>query len=593
MKYLFFFWAILIVAPLSGQRTGKDYAIFFYVTDFQPGWAALPETAKEAADLKSELETNFGFICELVPNPSKQLIRTTIRAYNAKLTANDQVLYFFSMHGHYDETSDRGFLIGTDGFAQDLYFDSWLSFDDLRTDLARCKAKHVLLALDACHSGAFGIRNKSRPEIPGYSQTETCAQRIAKTFQFSGRQYCSSGNKNAKTPSKSLFAIRFLEALRKGGQDGILTFDDLEYYLGKIEMPRPEIGAFNGHETSGDFVFVKKISCTSKSDAIEATETDIWEKTKQWNNIENYQKFLKDYPNSAFKEAAEAKIIALRDKNDPQADNLIFIKGGRFQMGSNDSENNSEAPIHEVTVSDFYLSRFEVTNAQFCTFLNSYGQRPKNSEEWVDFADNRYLLPNTEARLVKKNIDIYKSEYSVMPGYENHPVISVTWDGAKAYCDWLTGLTGKQHRLPTEAEWEFAAGGGTGARTKFAGTDNIEELNKYVNYCDLNCRISWSDKTQSDGFINTAQVGKFLPNKLGLYDMIGNVYEWCSDSWHSNYTGAPNDGSSWLSGNPSDERVLRGGSWYNSKSNCRITYRYRHAVDAKWPHTGFRVARSK
>ncbi|NUO00014.1 MAG: caspase family protein, partial [Saprospiraceae bacterium] len=262
MRFIIFF--ILFLTSLNApaqSRTGKDYAVFFYVTTFQPGWAPLPETAKEAADLKKELEDNYGFVCELVANPTKQQMRNKIRDYNAKITANDQVLYFFSMHGYYNVSGDRGYLVGKDGTANDLYGDTWLSYDDLRTDLAPCKAKHILLALDACHSGAFGTRNKSGPDAPAYENEEDCATQISKTMRYTGRQYCTSGNKNAKTPAKSLFAARFLEALRKGGDGKTVHFRDLEYWLGKVESPRPESGSYYGHEPGGDFIFVRKNAC--------------------------------------------------------------------------------------------------------------------------------------------------------------------------------------------------------------------------------------------------------------------------------------------------------------------------------------------
>ncbi len=251
----------------SPVRTGKDYAVFFYVTTFQPGWTTLPETEEEATIIKDELETEFGIQCELIANPTKQQMRQKIREYNGLLTDSDQILYFFSMHGHYSETGDRGYLVGSDGLAADAYGDTWLSYDDLRTDLAPCKAKHVLLALDACHSGSFGIRNKSGPDVPAYDVTEDCATQIGKAMQYSGRQFCTSGNKDAKTPAKSLFAARFLEALRKGGTGGIVRFDDLEYFLGKIESPRPESGSFRGH-AGGDFVFVRKGNCSIVEGAV-------------------------------------------------------------------------------------------------------------------------------------------------------------------------------------------------------------------------------------------------------------------------------------------------------------------------------------
>ncbi|MFM9951688.1 MAG: caspase domain-containing protein, partial [Saprospiraceae bacterium] len=228
---LFLFFHVAAAA----QRPGRDYAVFFYVTDFKPRWASLPETKTEAIALKKELETNFGFTCEAVPNPNKQTILDKIRSYNDLLTANDQVIFFFSMHGHFEEVAERGYLVAADGLETDEYGASYLSYDDLSAYLARCKAKHVLLALDACHSGAFGTRNRPRPDAPAYAQADDCQQRISKMFQYSGRQYCSSGNKAAKTPAKSLFAARLLEALRTGGEEGLVRFADLEYYLSKVD----------------------------------------------------------------------------------------------------------------------------------------------------------------------------------------------------------------------------------------------------------------------------------------------------------------------------------------------------------------------
>ena len=234
--------AFSLCSLAHAQRTGKDYAVFFYVTDFQPGWAALPETAIEASALQTELSNNFNFISESLQNPTRQAIRNKIREYNQRLTPNDQVFFFFSMHGHYDAISNRGYLVASDGRADDPYGDTYLSYDDLRTDLAPCNAKHILLALDACHSGSFGIRSKGGPDAPIYDKGQDCVTRINNNLQNYGRQYCTSGNKDAKTPAKSLFAARLLEALRKGGEGGIVQFDDLEYWVRKIRSEERRVG---------------------------------------------------------------------------------------------------------------------------------------------------------------------------------------------------------------------------------------------------------------------------------------------------------------------------------------------------------------
>lgn len=317
----------------SSARTGKDYAVFFYVTDFQPNWVALPETEMEAKALKEELETNFSFACELVTNPTKQQMRSKIREYNARLTADDQVLYFFSMHGYYSTSGDRGYLVGKDGLAADEYGDTWLSYDDLRTDLAPCKAKHVLLALDACHSGSFGIRNKGGPDVPVYDVEEDCATRISKTMQYSGRQFCTSGNKDAKTPAKSLFASRFLEALRKGGIGGIVCFDDLEYYLGKIEAPNPESGSFRGHE-GGDFIFVRQGNCANNGDG-DLRSPDLSAKSGVPGAPLNAGTMLiletSETINST--DAGIGTLIQLRVRTDVKSNNQVIVRAGTPALG--------------------------------------------------------------------------------------------------------------------------------------------------------------------------------------------------------------------------------------------------------------------
>lgn len=269
MRKFFLFCVVILFAESiiaqSTARTGKDYAVFFYVTTYNDrAWTALPETQADCEKIRDELRDQYGFACELVPNPTKEQIRAKIRAYNNRAyNPDDQVLFFFSMHGHYDPDLDRGFLVARDGKTQDRYGDSWLSYDDLGTDLNRNACHHVMLALDACYSGSFGIRNRTKPDSPNYDQDSDCVERIINAQRYRSRLYFSSGGKTDRTPAKSLFASRWLEALRAGGEGGLLRVHDLEYHLGRIENPQPESGTFKGHEEHGNFVFVRKNACAA------------------------------------------------------------------------------------------------------------------------------------------------------------------------------------------------------------------------------------------------------------------------------------------------------------------------------------------
>lgn len=214
---------------------------------------------------------------------------------------------------------------------------------------------------------------------------------------------------------------------------------------------------------------------------------------------------------------------------------LVDIPGGTFTMGTTDEEgSSSERPPHKVTVDKFSMSRFEITNAQFIAFCRA----------------TNYVLPNDPNWK-----GIYAKEYP------DFPIVNITFQEATDYCKWLSSILGREVRLPTEAEWEYAAQGSV------IGT-NID--------------------TTSGKLIPTTQVGSYAPNQYGLYDMLGNVSEWCSDWFDVNYYASspennptgPTEGTT---------RVLRGGSWSNTNDGCRITYRSRGNPTGDSPTTGFRV----
>lgn len=161
--------------------------------------------------------------------------------------------------------------------------------------------------------------------------------------------------------------------------------------------------------------------------------------------------------------------------NEPDIEpEMVRIPGGTFRMGSNNG-NDEEKPVHRVTVSDFYMGKYEVTNAQYCAFLNEKGNQKQDTIAWLD-TDGSW---GDEYCRIYAEGDIFKVE----KGYENYPVIYVSWYGAKAYCDWLSEKTGKKYRLPTETEWEYAAGNGE-KHTKYSWGDEEPAGKKGGNVSD-------------------------------------------------------------------------------------------------------------
>ncbi|MCA2668449.1 MAG: SUMF1/EgtB/PvdO family nonheme iron enzyme [Microcystis sp. M114S2] len=201
---------------------------------------------------------------------------------------------------------------------------------------------------------------------------------------------------------------------------------------------------------------------------------------------------------------------------------MVGLPAGQFLMGSLSGDPNAqshEKPQHQVKVNSFAIGKYPVTQAQYQAVMGT----------------NR-------------------SHFSNNP---QNPVEKVSWDDAQAFCQKLSQITGKTYRLPTEAEWEYACRAGT--TTRFYFGDDANQLGDYAWY------IGNSQKT-------THPVGQKKPNAWGLYDMSGNVWEWCEDNWHNNYIGAPKDGSAWLT-NDNHSQILRGGSWYFNPYYCRSASR--------------------
>ena len=246
---------------------------------------------------------------------------------------------------------------------------------------------------------------------------------------------------------------------------------------------------------------------------------------------------------------------------------MMLIPAGEFQMGSN-SGNDDEKPVHTVYVDAFYMDEYEVTNAQYAVFLNQKGKHAESGKTWLDIGDG------------DERIEYVAGVYRVKAGYENHPVVEVSWYGAMAYAKWA------DKRLPTEAEWERAARGGL-------------EGKKYPHGNTITPR----DANYERNVGTTTAVGKYSANGYGLYDMAGNVWEWCLDKYDNGFYGrSPRENPvsgvnsmNWILDNYTNveySRVLRGGSWYNAEHYVRVANRGYYTPTGTYYGYGFRCART-
>jgi len=251
-------------------------------------------------------------------------------------------------------------------------------------------------------------------------------------------------------------------------------------------------------------------------------------------------------------EEAEQQILMLKPA-------MVAVPGGSFQMGCVSGKNceDDEKPVHEVRIASFELSKHEVTFEKYDRFTAETGRERADDEGW---------------------------------GRGRRPVINVSWEDAVAYTEWLSAKLGEHYRLPTEAEWEYAARSGSVTRYHFG--NNKSQLCRYANHADRSTDYDWRNKDCSDGVgEKTATVGSYQPNGFGLHDMHGNVWEWVQDCWNDSYLDAPTDGSAWTSGD-CERRVLRGGSWFDLAQVHRAAYRHKMTTGGRDYVIGFRVART-
>ena len=182
------------------------------------------------------------------------------------------------------------------------------------------------------------------------------------------------------------------------------------------------------------------------------------------------------------------------------------------------------------------------------------------------------------------------------PGFvqgDGHPVVCVSWTDAQAYVRWLSEETGKGYRLPSEAEWEYAARGGK-TTSRYWGNGSSAQC-AHANGADASAKrvhSGWPVASCDDGVVHTASAGSYDANAFGLFDVLGNVWEWTEDCWHGTYAGAPGDGSAWTRSGDCGLRVLRGGSWDLRPRVLRSALRDRNTTGIRVSSAGFRVSRT-
>jgi formylglycine-generating enzyme required for sulfatase activity len=606
------------VSPVA--HAGHRAALVIGNADY--GAQPLPGAARDASAMSAALAA-LGFDVTRRANLDAAAMRQAIDDFATRLGPRDTALVYFAGHGV--QAGGEALLVPLDARerAPATLIEKGLATREIVGRLARARPEAAnLVVLDMCLSDPFDPSLTLRWTLPprtlvayaaapgGEAAEDTRNGRYtAALLQAFGAQSGITAN------AFEVAASQVAEQSRGAQRPWIASSLDHEFTIATAsrEMDMTAANAFD-HAGSASFQPVRTRGILPK-DSNEQYELTFWDSIKESTYPSDYEAYLKAYPNGRFATLAKARIERLRAsgsakpatsapaappaatatpaapapkpapatpaaaapekarsaassatatataaarpavktatgeiKDCPTCPVLIPISPGSFTMGSN-NDDPAEKPPHKVAIAHPYaIGKTEVT-----------------VEQWnacVDAGACTRIAPDSESNGTPA---------------ANAPMRNISWDDAQVYVKWLSKVGGKPYRLPTEAEWEYAARGGTHS-TYWWG----EQMKKGTADCK-DCGDPYSAQAPT-------QVGSFTPNPFGLYDMNGSVWEWVADCWHGSYKGAPADGRTW--DDPScSVRVIRGGSWREGASYMQSATRFKYSASVRQSQNGFRVVR--
>jgi formylglycine-generating enzyme required for sulfatase activity len=563
--------------------TEKRAAVIFANQDYDDPRYDLQKTHNDADDMAKVLGS-MGF--EVFP-VKKDLNRVDfyreINQLREKLKGYQMVFFYYSGHGA--EYEGQNYLIPTD---IKLEYDSDIKANGVEMALVykvlrQAQVKTSIVALDACRSLPIGKGEVATGlNIPRNNP--------AGTFTMYATEAGRVARENRSPNGRNSF---FTQELLKHLPIPNLTINEIHYNT------RNAVGDATNQEQLPDvadklggklYLLTKEVIDPEKEAMRAEIERLKAEREAALKNTATPADNTRVTPLSVI--PTQDRAVAQRSKPTPTDlpfIDMAFIKGGTFKMGSTDGSGD-EKPVHNVTVSSFYMGKYEVTVEQFAAFVTA-----TNYQTDAEKGDGSYAYINGSWQK-KAGINWrHDEEGNERPTSQHtYPVVHVSHNDAVAFCDWLSKKEGKTYRLPTEAQWEYAAGGSS--HTKYSW-GNSETSGVSGNVADETAKKKYSSWTTlsgyTDGYVYAAPVGKFAANTFGLYDMSGNVWEWCSDWYADNWYAQPAAGKP----NPENQthgsktdRVLRGGSWTDSPYGARVAFRFNfRPPDFRSYLVGFRV----
>ena len=534
------FLAVLCVclSCMTGLAQAAERRVALVIgNDHYQKFGALKNARADARAVANKLKA-LGFEVSLYLDADAKTMLRAMRQFKRQINGGDDVVFYYSGHGVQLEAANYLLPVDIVGENVDQVKDDALALQRVLDDLRDQKARFSLAIIDACRDNPFKGTGRAIGSR-GLAPTTAATGQMVLYSAGAGQQALDRLDVRDRNPN-GLFTRVLLKEIDKPG----LSVDRMLRNV-RDEVVRLAKGV--GHEqvpalydqTVGDFYFLRaaaQVNVGAKPIPIQPTQAPI--------------AVLK--PGQVFRDC-------------PDCPEMVVLPAGSFDMGSPsyDPERGlSEGPQHPVRLPAFALAKTELMRGQFAAFMQATGYRTRD------------ICRTYEQGVV----EMRSTRGWLAPGFQQddtHPVVCLDKDEVQAYLDWLSKQTGKDYRLPSEAEWEYAARAGTERSRYWEG--GPAATCQFANIGDKTTQNQVPGGIQvahpcSDGFAYTAPVASFKPNAFGLYDMIGNVSEWVEDCWHADYSGAPSDGRAWNS-TTCMLGVVRGGSWSDDPPAARAMAR--------------------
>ena len=634
-------------APGSVSIAGTYWALLVGIDDYRNA-PKLETAVKDASGVQKILVERYGFSLDhVITLINAQATRTNIEHELYKIgqlaKPDDSVLIYYAGHGQYDEDGRIGWWVPVEGEPKNP--GTFITNASIRDYIEGMKARHVYLVADSCFSGTLFGRARAMPPINDQFYARLYAKQSRWGLTSGGTEPVADRGKGGH----SIFGYHFITLLTENTEPYLIP-SQIYDRIGPLvannasQTPRSE-PIKNAGDEGGQFVFrlattaaatpLKKGPSAALRQAeqelktLQAQEAQIDQERTSAEEERKLQEIQQQIAQKkqqiaekkkAVEEARARSYVApqspsaesgsrLREVTGKDGASMMMIPAGEFLMGSAQDEVNrlveeckqtrkkdettcrsiflGEMPRHNVRLSSFAMDRYEVTNQLFGKFVKETNYTTTAEREgWAWGVTEKDATPHKlEGASWRKPSP---KDTTVSP---QHPVIMVSWDDATAYCRWA----GK--RLPTEAEWEYAARAGTTGAYWWG--EQVGGAQRVANLADKAGLREFpglaTESAYDDGYARTGPVGSYKPNPWGLYDMVGNVWEWTEDWYDVNSYGKSAGGSLENPKGPSagKYKVVRGGSWRNLPALARVAYRGAHGSSERSAIIGFRCVQDE